>query len=156
MYLKCYFMQMVRPDPVASGLSAMFFPQGITLLECFCFSRCLTRRYRRMYQVLRPPPLILSSLTNLSRWNYISNGKKERYSSTLSGDAKIGFAEFNIAFNIPKVVSFKGCYQLSTLPSVTMRKVTCLVLYDLDMFLLQLLGEMVLKFQLNNCLCFLS
>lgn len=104
--------------------SNMFLTWGITLLECFCFPRCLTRRHGRMYRELRPPPLILSSLTNLGRWNCISNGKKEWYSSTWSSDDKIGFVEFNIVFNIPKEASFKECYQLSILPSVIMRKST--------------------------------
>lgn len=75
-------------------------------------------------KVLRHPSLILSSLTDLSRWSYISNGKKKRWSSTWCGDAKLGFDEFNIASNIPKVLSFKGCYWLSTLLPVIVTKVT--------------------------------
>lgn len=101
---------------------------------------------------VKTPPLILSSFTNLNRWSYITNGKKEWYSSTWSGATKLGFVELNTAFNIPKIVSFKGCWQLSTLLPVVMTKVTSLVLYNLATFLLQLLGKTVSKFQSSNTL----
>ena len=91
-------------------------------LECFCFPRCLTRRYGRMYQVLRPPSLILSSLRSLSRWNYTSNEKKEENSSKWSSDAKLGFVD--LILNL----IFQRCYQLSTLPSTIVTKLmSCVV-----------------------------
>lgn len=145
---------MVRPDPVDSEISAnqkVHFSWGIAFLECFSSSRCITRRHGRTQQLSRLLLSFLSTFTNLNRWNYTSNGKKEWYSFTWSGATKLGFVEFNIAFTIPKM--------LTTLNSATCVQnrshKSCFVQFGHVSFT-AVRWKTVLKFQLSNTLCFLS